>query len=594
VSGPETLPGLLEQQAQRRPRATAIRHKRLGIWQVVSWAEHAAAVQATALALDELGVRRGDRVAVIAENGPAWLEVDLATQATGAATVGVFPALSDDELAAAVAAAAARVAFCGDQEQVDRLLEQRERVPTLEQLIVFDTKGLHTPEYAQAPIRALDEVRERGRELIAEHPARYGELLAALSGSDVALVAFTSGTTGPARGVLLRHEGEIALARIVAERLRIRTADRAFSLLPLAHATARLFDAYVPLVAGSSINFAETPDTVATDIVELSPTLVVATPRLLERVRGDVELRIARAARLKRGSYRLAMRLMTSGGIGRSLGRALVGRFVVRKAGLGRLRYGGIAGSFVAPELLTWFWALGVPVREQYGQVETGGIVTTQLGGDDLGTAGPPLSDAIHARLDDSGELVVRTPAALVGYLGREDAPPGDGWYATGDVAQIDERGRIVPVARRNQLLTTPSGEEVSPAEIESTLKLSPYIASAVVVAGDLPYLSTLLELDLDAVADWARRNGIVVTSYGGLAAHEGVAALVGGEVSAANDRLRPEQRVQAFRILPRQLEDELTPTGKIRRQVVQERFAGLIEEMNAAGEPAVARSPAA
>ena len=396
----------------------------------------------------------------------------------------------------------------------------------------------------------------------------------------MAIVAFTSGTTGVPRGALLRHAGEIALARIVAERLSVRPSDRAFSLLPLAHATARLFDAYVPLVAGSSVNFAEASETVLGDIVELSPTIIVSTPRLLERIRGDVDLRIARAARTKQRVYRLAMRLMASPGLGRWVGRALVGRFVVAKAGLRDLRYGGIAGSFVTRELVTWFWGLGVPMREQYGQVETGGIVSTQAGPDDLGTAGAPSADAIQLRVDETGALLVRSPGALVGYLGTDGSPLDDGWYPTGDLARIDDRGRVVPVARKNQLVATQAGVEVSPAEIESALKLSPYVASAVVVAAGRPFLSALLELHQEAVADWARHQGVAVTSYAALAADDRVVALVEAEVAAANRRLPSSVQVYAFRILPRPLEDELTPTGKIKRRVVEERFAELVAEM--------------
>jgi long-chain acyl-CoA synthetase len=587
-----SLPGLLEERAATRPGDVAIRQKRLGIWREVTWAAYAEQVRSVALALDELGVGAGDRVALFADNTPRWLYVDLGVQALGAASVGVYAALDTAEAAAAIARSGARIVFCGDQEQVDRLLEYREHVPGVERMVVFDVKGLHTPEYADAPLQPFDELTERGRALLAERPSRFGELLAARGPDEVATVAITSGTTGPARGLLLGQGGEVALARLVASSISLGPRDSGYSLLPLAHATARLFDAYAPLVAGSSLSFAESLDTVPGDLVEAAPTVLTATPRLLERVRGDIELRIGHAGTIKRGAYRWAMsRLAKSadariegrrgGAVGAWLARRLVAGSVKRQAGLHRVRYAGIGGSFVAPDSLRWFWALGVPFREQYGQVETGGIVTTQRGERDLGTAGTPLDPAIEARVEGDA-LLVRGPGLAVGRLDGSPVTRDDGWYDTGDLATIDPAGRIVPIGRRAHVLRTASGDEVSPAEIESTLKASPYVRSAMVVAADRPFVAGVLELHEEAVADWARRRGISLSTYAGLAADEQVFELVEEEVRAANDRLPAEHRVLAFRILAQPLRDELTPTGKIRRVVVEARNAELIDEMYA------------
>jgi long-chain acyl-CoA synthetase len=267
--------------------------------------------------------------------------------------------------------------------------------------------------------------------------------------------------------------------------------------------------------------------------------------------------------------------------VGAWLARRLVAGSVKRQAGLHRVRYAGIGGSFVAPDSLRWFWALGVPFREQYGQVETGGIVTTQRDERDLGTAGAPLDAAIEV-LVEGDELLVRGPGLAVGTLDGSPVTRADGWYDTGDLATIDSAGRVVPIGRRAHVLTTASGDEVSPAEIESTLKASPYVRSAMVVAADRPFVATVLELHEEAVADWARRRGISVSSYAALAANEQVLELLEEEVRAANDRLPAEHRVLGFRILSQPLRDELTPTGKIRRAVVESRNAELIDEMYA------------
>ena len=592
MSDATTLPGLLEALATRRPNGVAFRQKRLGIWQTVSWSRYLERVREVALALDEKGVGAGSRVCVFADNGPRWLYADLGIQALGAASVGVYPALDPAEAASAIALSGAAIVFCGDQEQVDKLLERRDEVPAVAHIVVFDVTGLHTPEYVDAPLESFDDFTARGAVLAAERPARFGELLAARTADEVATVAFTSGTTGLARGFMLGQAGEVALARVVAARIGLREQDSGYSLSPLAHATPRLFDAYAPLVVGSTLSFSESLDTVPTDLIEASPTIIAATPRLLERVRGDIELRMGHAGRFKRFAYRTAMGRMlaetdarTSGrrhaGIGAWLGRRLVAGAVKRQAGLASVRYAGIGGSFVAPESLRWFLALGVPVREQYGQVETGGIVTTQRSERDLGTAGPPIDPAVEVRLDGE-QILVRGPGIAVGALDGTPVTGHDGWFATGDIARIDDAGRVVPVGRQAHVLTTASGEVISPAEIESALKASPYIRSAVVVAADRPFVGALVELDPEAAGDWARQRGISVSTYVALAANEQVNELVADEVRAASDTLPTEHRVLAFRILSQPLGDELTPTGKIRRGIVEQRYAGLIDEMYA------------
>lgn len=592
MSDATTLPGLLDALAARRPDGVAFRQKHLGIWRGITWSRYLDRVREVALALDEMGVEAGDRVVVFADNGPRWLYADLGIQALGAASVGVYAALDPAEAASAIASSGARIVFCGDQEQVDKLLERGSDAPGVEQMIVFDVKGLHTPEYADAALEAFDDFAARGRQLAADRPARFGELLAARTADEVATVAFTSGTTGPGRGFLLGQAGEVALARLVAANIGLMEQDESYSLLPFAHATPRLFDAYAPLVAGSTLSFSESLDTVPTDLVEASPTILVATPRLLERVRGEVELRMGHAGRFKRGSYHWAMGRLTraadarvagrrGASLGAWLGRHLVAGAVKRQAGLGRVRYAGIGGSFVANDSLRWFWALGVPVREQYGQVETGGIVTTQRGESDLGTAGLPIDPSIGLRLEGE-EIQVRSPGLAVGTLDGSGVTDAEGWFATGDLARVDADGRVVPVGRQAHVLTTASGQAISPAEIESALKASPYVRSAMIVAADRPFLGALVELDEEAAGDWARQRGISVSTYVALAANEQVYELVAEEVRAASDALPTERRVLAFRILSQPLVDELTPTGKIRRGMVEQRYEALIDEMYA------------
>ena len=577
AAGSGTLPGLLAAQAAERPGGIAIRVKRLGIWREVDWQTLATLVRETALALDGIGIGPGDRVALFAANDPRWLVADLGIETVRAIPVGMQAVQDADELAANLTAAAARVIVCGDQEQLDNVLAIREQIPAFERLVVFDMKGLHAPEYHEEPIVSFEDFRAAGRARHGAAPGRHAELLAAVRPDDVSIVSFTAGTTGRAAGVLLSQRGQVELGRLLAARIGATPDDRGFSLLPLGHATARAFDVVVPLIAGSSINFAESPQTIEGDLAELSPTVFVATPKFFERIRAGVELRAGRAGRVKRRAYGFGMRCLAAalearrrGGSARLsafVGRALVGRFVLDKAGLLRVRYAGVGGAPVAPDLLDWYWTLGVPLREQYGQVETGGIAFAQRGVEDAGTAGVPLGPAIEARLGPLGELSLRSPGLHVGRFGEAaGGAPGDGWYATGDLVRLDEQGRLVPLDRRSQLLTTTAGEVVSPAAVAVVLERSSSSRPRSSSPRDGRSSVRSLELQLEAVGDWARAREKPVTTYAALAADGDVQRLIGEQVEAANASLGEAERVRAFAITTRPLDDELTATGTVQR----------------------------
>lgn len=574
MSEATTIPGLLAAQAAARPTAVAFRLKRLGLWRDVTWSEYAETVGALARGLEAIGVAAGHRVAVIADNEPRWLYADLAIQSLGATTVAVYPALGVTETAAALRDASVRVAVCGDQEQVDKLMEAGD-LAGVEQLLVFELKGLHTPEYAGVPMQSFADVVERGRGTGSGLTVRAAE-------TGVATVSLTSGTSGPTRLVELGQAGQVHLARLAARELGFTERDRGYALLPLANATSRTLDAYVPLVVGSSLAFPESHETVPLDMVEACPTVVVASPRLLERTRGEIELRSARAGWLKRRIAQWGLHALGTAtgeprtGIAGALADLLVGRFVRGKAGLGNVRLAVIGGSPLSDSLAAWFRALRVPVREVYGQTEAGGLVTAQRSAADAGTAGWPLGDDIELRLDGE-DLLVRSPG-----LALSGAQVDDGWLRTGDLARLDGDGRLVPLGRVTDLLETAAGDRLLPADAENALRASPYVASAMIVAAGRSEVTALLELEMETLSDWARRSGVPVTTYASLASNDEVLKLVEKEVAAANATLPPELAVRRFRILPRPLASELTPTGKIRRDVVQATHRELIEEMYA------------
>jgi long-chain acyl-CoA synthetase len=601
-AGPETetLPGLLAAQAARRPREVAIRVKRLGIWREFDWVTVAEVVRNVALAFDEAGVEAGDHVVIYAANDPRWLITDLAIETVRGVTVGLQAFQDPDELVENLVASRSRVIVCGDQQHVDNVLAVRERIPSFDKLVVFELEGLHTPEYHDEPIVAYDAFRDAGGARHAVAPGRHAELLAAVAPDDACFVSFTAGTTGRPRGVVLSHRGQAAMGRLLAERVGARPTDRGYSLLPLGHAVARAFDVVIPLVSGSSLNFPESHETIESDLAELAPTLLVATPRFFDRIRGNAEVRAGRASRFKRATYRFGMRRLEaalaarrnggSGGLSGRLGRLLVGRWVLEKAGLLRLRYAGVVGAAVSEDLLEWFWRLGVPLHAQYGAVEVGGVAFAQRGLDDAGTAGVATGTGIEARVS-GGELQLRTPGLLVRRFG-VDGDPGlvEGWYPTGDLASLDGEGRLTVHDRKVEVLTTSSGDVVSPTRVATSLECSPYVSAAVAVADGRPFVTALIELQHEAVAEWAKRHGKFVTTYAALAADADVRALVGEAIEAANADLPEAARVRAFVVTSRPLDDDLTATGTIQREALLARYAIPTEQLYAAvGSPVVA-----
>jgi long-chain acyl-CoA synthetase len=584
----------------------ALRRKRLGIWHEITWGEYSERVRDATLALHEHGVGPGSRTAIVADNAPEWVMADLATQSVGGAAVALHPALPAAEAVRTIEAAAVRVAFCGDAEHVEKLLGDGARPAGLERIVVFDMRGV--PAGGDPPVEAFADLLARGRALHDAQPDLHEWLLAERSPDEIAVIAHTSGTTGTPRGALLSQRGRVAMARAFAAWAGLSERDRAFSLVPLAHPAARLADAHAALVGGGSVAYAESVETALDDLVEVAPTFLLASPRALERIRAEVEIRIRRAAALKRAAYRGSMRWL-GGVLDRELagrrrpqdpmlrivGRWLAGRWVLDKVGMLHLRRACSAGGLLAPELQRYFLALGAPLLETYGQAETGGVALAQGGPGDVGTVGVPLA-GVQASIGADGDLLLRGSALLGGYLGdgEDAAAPIDpeGWLRTGDLARLDSEGRVVIRDRRERVLRTAEGMEILASEIESALELSPYVNAAMAVAEGRPFPSALLQIEYGAVVEWAHRRSLPDTTFRTLTERPEVLELIDGEVACANASLDGSQRVREFRLVPRELElerGEITPAGVIRRHVIERGFAALIDDMYGASHEPVA-----
>lgn len=595
--GAGTLPGLLHRQAATRPEAIAIRQKYRGVWRTFTWRQYADEVAALAAALEALGLAPEDRAGIIADNEPAWLFADLAIQSLGSWSIAVYPTQVRGEVGYILADSDCRLVFCGDQEQVDKVIEERAdgHLPKLEHIVVFDMGGLSG--YADPSITSFDALVAHGHELAGKAPQRFEALLSARSPDDVAFVGYTSGTTGRPKGAILTHRNQVTMAGVLSAWADFGPKDRILCHFPLSHPAVRVLDMCSALYSGASINFPESSDHVAVDMFDLSPTFILATPRLFEVMKADVETRIQRAARVKRIVYGWGMKTLRTqldrelegrraNPVLRWLAYWSVGRWVRDKLGLLQLRYSTVGGASVSPELLKFFWAMGVPIFETYGQSETSGVAFSQRTMDDRGTAGWALP-TVEARISEDQELLVRGDGIFAGYLGKPEQTAqafvdGD-WYRTGDIARFDDAGRLVILDREKHVMHTTGGGELSPSEIENVLKLSPYIAEAMVIGEERAFVSALVEVEYQTVADWAQRRNIAYTTYRSLTEHPEVRSLIEDAVDEANRMLPEDRHVQAHRLLPRELDpdqDEVTPTRKIKRNVVLNRFGHLVDDM--------------
>jgi long-chain acyl-CoA synthetase len=591
-----TLPGRLLHHARERPSATAIREKRLGVWQETTWQGYAERAARTALALEALGVQPGDRVAIQCGNRPEWLLTDLGAQGLGAVVVGIYQTSPAAEVEYLLGHSEAVVLVAEDEEQLDKALEVRDRCPALRHIVVVDPRNVrHLDDPMVTTWAAFEASGEPDVEAYAERAAR-------LQAQDTAMIVYTSGTTGPPKGAMLTHANLAAAAEAFLEVYDSTPDDEVLSYLPLNHVAEQLLSVIDALGAGYVVNFGEGPDTFAADLREVQPTLFLGVPRVWEKVVAGVEIRMSDASRLKRASFRLALRLGRQAARSRMRGRrtaadrlragiawALCLRALRDKLGFGRVQVALSGAAPIAPQVLETLWALGVPVREGYGQTENTALCT-YMPADDvrIGTVGRALP-GVELRIADDGEILTRSAGVFAGYFKHEDATRDtidpEGWLHTGDVGVLDDDGFLTITDRKKDIIITAGGKNVSPSEIENLLKVSPWVREAIVIGDRRKFLTALIGIEADTVGDWATRRGLAYTTYGDLARKPEVRELVQGVVDEANARLASVEQVKRFALLQKELDHEdgeLTATLKVKRKAIEERFADDIEGLYA------------
>jgi long-chain acyl-CoA synthetase len=594
-----TLPRLLRRNAETMAARPAMREKNRGIWQTFTWAQYWQEVRDFALGLAAHDFGRGDLLAVIGDNRPRLYWAQLAAQCLGGVAVPVYQDSIATELAYVLDHAGVSVILAEDQEQVDKILAIKERLPRLALVIFDDPRGLR--HYGVPFLKSFDEVQGKGRDFGAAHPGHVEAEIEKGAPDDMALLNYTSGTTGRPKGVMLSHANLLCAAQAFAETEDIRPGDEMLCYLPMAWIGDSLLSLVLQLLVGFTCNCPERPDTVQRDLRELGPTIGIAPPRIWENMLTSVRLRAADATPLKRRMFDFFQRLAERAELlradhkkptplmrlGLMLGEFFVYRPVRDQLGLRRARWWYTGGAPLGPETFRFFRSLGVNLKQVWGATELSGLATLQPDGEaNPDTVGPVLAGT-ELTISDEGEVLVRSSAVFQGYYKQPEATrdvlSADGWYHTGDSGFIDERGHLVVIDRAKDVGKLSDGTPFAPQFFENKLKFSPFIAEAVAFGDRRPFVAAIIAIDLGTVGSWAERHNLAYTSYQDLSTKPEVRELIAEEIAKANAMLPPGARIRRFLLLNKEFDaddNEITRTRKVRRRFIAEKYAAAVEAL--------------
>jgi long-chain acyl-CoA synthetase len=600
VGSADTLPKLLRLNARDHAGDIAFREKELGVWREFTFADYQARVSDFALGLIELGLVKGDVVALIGDNRPDWVAGEIASHAIGAMSLGMYRDALDEEVAYLLTTASAKVVFAEDEEQVEKLLNLGDRVPDLKHIVYSDPRGMR--KYADPRLVAAADLAGRGRERAAREPALYDRLVDATQGDAVAILCTTSGTTAHPKiamlsaGRLLRH-----CAAYLAFDPK-GPDDEYVSVLPLPWIMEQVYGLGKALLCRMKVNFVEEPETMMHDFREIAPTFVLFAPRIWEAIAADVRARIMDASPLKQGLYGFGMKAGLAAlarGRHSTVAETVLFRALRDRLGFTRLRSAATGGAALGPDTFRFFRALGVPLRQLYGQTELLGAYTLHRGEDvDFDSVGVGFGPEIEMRIEAPdvngvGEVVTRHPNMFLGYYKNPEATAADlreGWLHTGDAGYINPGGHLVIIDRIRDLATTARGARFSPQYIENKLKFSPYVAEAVILGAGRDYLAAMICIRFSIVSRWAEKKRLAFTTYTDLSSRPEVYALIREEIEGVNATLPPGQRIAKFLLLYKELDaddGELTRTRKVRRSVIGEKYGDIVTAIYA-GQPEI------
>lgn len=599
----KTLPQALKALAVRQPDRVAMRRKDYGIWHDISWSEYYENVGKVAVGLYNLGVRRGDHVAIVGENKPEWLFSAMGVMSVGGIFVGVYTTNPAAECEYLVGHSEAVVFFCEDEEQFDKALIFRDRTPKLKKLVVWDMEGLK--HFSDPMLMSFSDLLVLGEKSIRENPGLFDQLVAEGKSEDTASIIYTSGTTGPPKGAMISHGNYLWIARQNEKITKMTADDETISFLPLNHVYEQIFDLMMHLRVGHIVNFTENTDTVMNDLRDVSPTLFHAVPRIWEKYHSAVVLKMADATWFKRTVFKISFGIGSQYNacklagepvpwylyLGYKLAYLSVFRKLKERLGFDRVRLGFSGAAPISHEILKFFQSIGIPIREGYGLTETTGI--THISDEEhfkLGTVGRALPDS-EVMIADDGEILIRHGGIFQGYFKEPEATAAaleGGWFHTGDVGEIDAEGYLKITDRKKDLIITAGGKNVAPQYIENLLKFSPYITDAVVIGDRRKFITALIVIDEENVVKYAQDQKVQYTTFASLTRTEEVIKLIAEEVDKVNAQIARVENIRKFRLLDKKLyteDGEVTPTMKVKRKAIAEEYKDIIEEMYRNGD---------
>jgi long-chain acyl-CoA synthetase len=598
-----TLSRLLLRNAREFRDRPAIREKDRGIWQTWTWAQYHAEVRDFALGLAALGFKRGERLSVIGDNRPRLYWAQVAAQCLGGVPVPVFQDSIAKELAFVWNHAECAVIVAEDQEQVDKVLALRDELPSLRLVVYDDPRGML--RYKHEWLRSYQSVQELGREFGATHPGYVDAEIEKGKPEDVAIICYTSGTTGNPKGVMLTHGNALALAEAFRKADDVRPEDDALAYLPMAWAGDAAYTLFLSLVVGFCANCPESPETVQRDLRELGPTTVLAPPRIWENMLTGVQVKAADSPALKRWIFERFRAVAERAEILRAdgkpiplglrlacmLGEVLVYTPIRDQLGLRRAKWALTGGAPLGPDTFRFFRSIGVNLKQVYGSTETTGLVSLQPSSEaNPTTAGRPCP-GIEVKIAERGEVLVRGPVIFKGYLKNEEATreviDPEGWFRTGDAGFVDPRGHLVIIDRAKDVGALQDGTPFAPQFIENKLKFSPFIREAVAFGHERPFVTAMIAIDLNTVGNWAERRGLAYTSYADLSQKPEVREVIREEIRKGNETLPEASKIRRFLLLAKDLEAddaEMTRTRKVRRRFVAEKYAPVVDAFYSGG----------
>lgn len=598
VDGCATISQLFWKRVTENPDKVALREKDFGIWNEYTWQAYGERARCAGLGLKALGLQRGDVCSIASEVNKEWMFADLGVIGVGGVTNGVYPTDAANQVEYLVNDSGTRFYFAEDEEQLDKVLQVRERTPSLDKVIIFDMEGLR--DFSDPQCMSFEALLELGRQYDDAHPDLWAAEIDAAAPNDLMILTYTSGTTGPPKGAMISQRNMLFMALTLQRVYGVYPDDEQLGFLPLAHVAGRMFYTFLAMQSCSVVNLVEELETATRDQQEIAPTIHFAVPRVWEKQYSLVTIKLKESTALGRWAYEVAI------GIGAKVAeRAKAGNkvppglnllhravdFLVLKnirilLGIDKCRWLSTAAAPIAPDLIDWYWALGKPMYEVYGQTECTGIATANMpGANRVGSVGKAAED-VEVTLSEQQEILIRGPGVIQGYWNKAEKSAEtfvQGWLHTGDVGRIDEEGFVYIVDRMKDIIITAGGKNITPSEIENQLKFSPFVSDAVVVGDKRPYLTCLVMIDQENVTNFAQDNNVPFTNYTSLCHTQEVQDLIWQEIEKVNTRFARVETIKKFRLIDQLLDaedEELTPTMKLKRKVVNEKYAALINEM--------------